>query len=180
MSLELNPQPLTSDTFAPFGDVIETADRDYFMINDGNTRRYHRLAEVDTGPSDGRPIISIFRSGAYDYPFRIRMLERHPHGSQAFIPLHGNAFLVVVAPPGPEPTPNDIRAFIAQGDQGVNYHRGTWHHPVLAIKDQDEFLVVDRAGDLPNCDEHFFPESVEITLLRVDPYPAYRNHPPGT
>lgn len=174
MIFELKPRPLTAEAFAPFGDVIDTADRDYFMINDGNTRRYHRLAEVDTGPADGRPIISIFRSGAYAYPFRIRMLERHPHGSQAFIPLHGEAFLVVVAPPGPEPDPNTIHAFIAQGNQGVNYHRGTWHHPVLAIKDQDEFLVVDRAGDLPNCDEHFFEESQEIRLLAASPYPEYR------
>ncbi|GGX45780.1 ureidoglycolate lyase [Saccharospirillum salsuginis] len=164
MQINLQPQPLTRDNFKAFGDVIETADRDYFMINDGNTRRYHRLAEVDTGPADGKPIINIFRSGAYDYPFRIRMLERHPHGSQAFIPLHGEPFLIVVAPRADRPDPNAIQAFIARGDQGVNYHRATWHHPVLALKDQDEFLVVDRAGDLPNCDEHFFPEDLQITL----------------
>lgn len=164
MLIRLDPKPLTSEAFAPFGDVIETAERDYFMINDGNTRRYHRLAEVDTGPADGKAIINIFRTQAYDYPFRIRMLERHPHGSQAFIPLRNEPFLIVVAPRGEQIDPQDICAFIAQGNQGVNYHKGTWHHPVLALKDEDEFLVVDRGGDLPNCEEHFFPDEVEIEL----------------
>lgn len=164
MRIRLQPQPLTPDTFAPFGDVIDTDGRDYFLINNGNTRRYHALAEVDTGPADGRAIISIFRARAYDYPLPIRMLERHPHGSQAFIPLRGRPFLVVVAPGTDDPDPETIRAFIAQGNQGINYHRGTWHHPVLALADEDEFLVVDRDGERPNCEEYHFPAHIEIEM----------------
>lgn len=164
MLIRLDPKPLTAAAFAPYGDVIETADRDFFLINNGNTRRYHRLAEVDTGPEDGKAIINIFRTQAYDYPMRIRMLERHPLGSQAFIPLRGNAYLIVVAPRGDEPVPEAIEAFIAEGRQGINYHKGTWHHPVLALNDDDEFLVVDRGGERPNCDEHHFPDSLEIEL----------------
>lgn len=164
MRLDLHPQPLTKAAFEPFGDVIETHDSDYFMINDGNTRRFHRLAEVDTGPSDGRAIINIFKSGVYAYPMAVRMLEHHPHGSQAFMPLHGQPYLVVVAPRADQPDPGAIQAFIARGDQGVNYHRATWHHPVLALTDQDEFLVVDRGGDRPNCIEHHFADDLTIVL----------------
>ncbi|WP_151703381.1 ureidoglycolate lyase [Nitrincola alkalilacustris] len=164
MNLLLKPEPLTPAAFAEFGDVIDTDDREFFMINNGSTRRYHRLAEVETGPSDGQAIISIFRAQGLEMPLRIRMLERHPHGSQAFIPLLGRPFLVVVAPKGDEINPADIRAFITHGRQGVNYRSGVWHHPVIALFPEDDFLIVDRTGDLPNCDEHFFPDDTLITL----------------
>jgi len=167
MSVLLNLEPLTREAFAPFGDVIESAGSESFLINGGSTRRFHRLARIDTGPTDGEPILSIFRAQRLSYPLRIRMLERHPHGSQAFVPLHGKAFLVVVAPAGPRPEVGDIRAFLARGEQGVNYARGTWHHPVLALTDGDEFLVADRSGSLANCDEHFFPDALEIILPGV-------------
>ncbi|MFY0664489.1 MAG: ureidoglycolate lyase [Natronospirillum sp.] len=164
MTIHVQPEPLTQGAFAPFGDVIETAERDVFMINQGNTRRYHKLAEVQTGPADGRAIISIFQAWAHSFPLRIRMLERHPHGSQAFIPMRGQPYLIVVAPAGDEPDVRALRAFIAHGNQGINYHPGTWHHPVLALAHQDDFLVVDRAGDIANCDEHYFPEQLDIQL----------------
>ncbi len=92
------------------------------------------------------------------------MLERHPKGSQAFIPLSGNPYLVVVAPIGDEPDPNTIRAFYAKGSQGINYHKGVWHHPVLALEEKDQFLIVDRDGEGPNCDEHFFADGTAIVL----------------
>jgi ureidoglycolate lyase len=99
-------------------------------------------------------------------PRVIKMLERHPLGSQAFIPLLGHPFLVVVAPAGDEPVPGAVRAFRSNGRQGVNYHRGVWHHPVLTIEKRDEFLVVDRSGSGNNCDEHFFSEDE----LYLDPH----------
>ncbi len=97
-------------------------------------------------------------------PLVIRLLERHPQGSQAFIPLLGNAFLVVVAPLGDAPVPGHVRAFRSNGRQGVNYHRGVWHHPVLTIEKRDEFLVVDRSGSGNNCDEYFFTEDQQLLL----------------
>ncbi|EGH47054.1 ureidoglycolate hydrolase [Pseudomonas syringae pv. pisi str. 1704B] len=96
------------------------------------------------------------------------MLERHPLGSQAFVPLLGNPFLIVVAPVGDEPESEATRAFVSNGRQGVNYHRGVWHHPVLTIEKRDDFLVVDRSGEGNNCDEHYFAES---QLLVLDPHP---------
>jgi len=155
----LTIEPLSKEAFAPFGEVIETEGSDFFPINNGTTRRYHRLATVETATPEDRAIISIFRARALPRPLPIAMLERHPLGSQAFVPLRGRPFLIVVAPPGAAPAPEQVRAFLGDGRQGVNYHRGVWHHPLLVIADEDDFLVIDRAGPGENCDEHFFAES---------------------
>ncbi len=157
-------EPLTKEAFAPFGDVIETDGSDHFMINNGSTQRFHRLAEVQTAAAEDKAIISIFRAQALPRPLIISMLERHPLGSQAFVPLLGKPFLVVVAPLADEPDTAQVRAFVANGRQGVNYHRGVWHHPVLTLEAQDDFLVVDRSGAGHNCDEHFFSDSEKLLL----------------
>ena len=160
-------EPLTKHAFAPFGEVIETEGSAYFMINSGSTRRYHRLASVETAAPEDQAIISIFSTQALAMPMPIRMLERHPLGSQAFIPLLGQPFLIVVAPISDSPNITLVRAFLTNGRQGVNYHRSVWHHPVLALAPQDDFLVVDRSGVGNNCDEHFFNEE-EWLLLAPD------------
>ncbi len=157
-------EPLTKEAFAPFGDVIETEGSDHFMINNGSTRRYHKLATVETAQPDDKAIISIFSAEKLEYPLTIGMLERHPQGSQAFIPLLGNPFLIVVAPLGDAPVSGLVRAFVSNGKQGINYHRGVWHHPVLTIEKRDDFLVVDRSGSGNNCDEHFFTEDEQVLL----------------
>ncbi len=157
-------EPLSKAAFAQFGDVIETAGSDHFMINNGSTMRFHQLATVQTAQPDDQAIISIFSAEAQDMPLTIRMLERHPLGSQAFIPLLGNPFLIVVAPAGDAPQSEAVRAFRSNGRQGINYHRGVWHHPVLTIEKRDDFLVVDRSGSGNNCDEHFFNEDEQLLL----------------
>src|SRR3546814_6583958 len=125
----LTIEPPTKESFAPFGDVTETEGSDYFMINNGSTRRYHKLATVKTSAPDDQAIISIFAAEALEMPLVIRMLERHPLGSQAFIPLLGNPFLVVVAPLGDAPVPGHVRAFRSNGKQGVTSPRGVWPPP---------------------------------------------------
>ncbi|WP_151670194.1 ureidoglycolate lyase [Nitrincola schmidtii] len=154
MSIQLTPQPLTAKNFAPFGQVIDRQQHSHFLINGGSTERYHNMAQVETGPDDGQVIISIFRKPKADqFPLDIKMLERHPFGSQAFIPLKGKPFLIVVAPPGDQPDLSQMCLFISDGSQGVNYAAGVWHHPLIVTADEDELLVVDRSGQLPNCDE---------------------------
>jgi ureidoglycolate lyase len=161
---ELRPAPLTAASFAPFGDVIAVdATRPHFSINGGNTERYHDLAALDPGP-DGRMIVSIFRGQPRALPFSVEMMERHPLGSQAFMPLTGEPYLVVVARPGPAPGPDDLRAFLAQPGQGVNYAPGTWHHPLLALDRICDFLVVDRKGPGDNCDEVAIVPPVRLFL----------------
>ena len=150
-------EPLTRDAFAPFGDVIETAGAQNFLINNGSTTRFHDLARVETD-AEGRVLVNIFRAEPLSYPLVIRLVERHPKGSQAFIPLQGRPYLVLVAPRGESVSPADLRAFRASGHQGVNYHAGTWHHPVLALGGTSDFLVIDRGGPGENCDEIFFDD----------------------
>ncbi|MDQ7989831.1 MAG: ureidoglycolate lyase [Candidatus Dactylopiibacterium sp.] len=149
----LEVEALTAQAFAPFGEVIEASDAArHFTINGGNTERFHDLARLDAGP-DGHLIASIFRGQPRALPFTVSMMERHPKGSQAFMPLSGRAYLVVVAPPGAPPVAASLRCFLARAGQGVNYAVGTWHHPLLALEAASDFLVIDRAGEGPNCDE---------------------------
>ena len=148
---KLQIAPLTRGAFAAFGDVIETDSAEHFTINQGTTERYHDLAGVELG--GGRALINVFRAQPRSFPMELSMMERHPLGSQAFIPRNGADFLVVVAPAGPAPAPEDLRAFLARDGQGVNYKAGVWHYPVLALRRQTDFLVVDRGGPGDNLDE---------------------------
>lgn len=158
----LVPQPLTAAAFAPFGDVIESADA-FSVINSGTTQQFADLAQVQVSDAGGAPRVSIYRVAPYELPLPLRMLERHPLGSQLFMPLHGERFLVVVAPRGDRIDPGAVRAFVTNGRQGVNYRPGTWHHPVIALGDRSDFLVLDRTGPGANCDE--FPLDPQALLL---------------
>lgn len=161
---KLLPEPLTAAAFAPFGELIAVdAAKRHFSINGGNTERYHDLAELVPGP-DGKLIVSIFRGLPRQLPFAIEMMERHPLGSQAFVPLTAQPYLVVVARPGPAPGPDDLRAFLARPGEGVNYAPGTWHHPLLALNEICDFLVVDRSGPGDNCDEVRITPAVNLSL----------------
>ncbi|MEQ6888919.1 ureidoglycolate lyase [Halomonas sp. CS7] len=160
--LELEAQPLTPEAFAPFGDVIDTRTSDYFHINAGRTRRYHDLARVETLGEQAHTLISIFVSQPVQAPLELPFLERHPQGSQAFVPMHEERFIVVVAPPGETIEPSDVRAFVTDGRQGVNYRAGTWHAIQSVLEREGEFLVVDRGGEGNNCDEH--PIDIRVTL----------------
>lgn len=151
--MQLDIQPLTKESFAPYGDVIEVSGSDHFLINNGSTERYHDLAKIESAGDNARTLINIFRATPLKYPLNIRMVERHPLGSQAFVPMGDEDYLVVVAKAGDTVTAGDLAAFRATSDQGVNYHMGTWHHPVLALNSVSDFLVVDRGGDGQNCDE---------------------------
>lgn len=167
--MTLTLEPLTSEAFSAFGQVISAdLDGNSFLINEGSTRRYHDLAEVEIA-GDAKAGISIFRGDARTLPMTITMLERHPRGSQAFIPLNQRPYLVVVALPlnDKEPDLSSVRLFYAEGHQGVNYARGTWHHPLLALKQQSDFLVVDRIGIGHNCDEFYFPIGEEMEIAEI-------------
>ena len=150
MSERLVIEPLTPEAFAPFGEVIAPeAARRVFPINGGNTQRFHDLAAVECEGDGARVGISLFRGQPRTMPFTVTMLERHPLGSQAFVPLSRTPYLIVVST-SPDATP---RAFFARDGQGVNYRRGTWHHPLLALDAVSDFLVVDRIGPGNNCEE---------------------------
>lgn len=168
----LRPEPLTREAFAPFGEVIEATDEaHHYLINAGNTIRYHDLARIQPGDR-GRVIVSIFRGEARQLPFTVTMMERHPLASQAFMPLSGRPYLIVVAPADTPPRVSDLRLFVARADQGVNYAAGVWHHPLLALEATSDFLVIDRAGSEHNCDEIDLAQPALIDLLATATPPS--------
>lgn len=155
-------QNLNIENFTPFGEVISSTGHDFFYINDMHTQRYHALVstEVDKNAQIG---ISLFRNiKTTTFPLNIMMLERHPKGSQAFIPMQGQKFVVIVAKSLDANTPNlnEIYAFITDGSQGVNYRAGTWHHPLLTLESPSDFAVIDRIGEGQNCDVYQFPSQL--------------------
>ena len=149
-------ETLTRAAFAPFGDVIEADGAQHFEINNGSTTRFHDLARIDVAAQRGHALVNIFRARPLPMPLTIAMVEKHPLGSQAFVPLEAAPFLVVVAPPGDTVEPDDLRAFLAEAGQGVNYAPGVWHHPVIALGRETDFLVIDRGGPGDNLAEFFF------------------------
>ena len=150
--------PLTPERFALFGDVIETSAGVHEAMNAARFERYDDLCNIDI---DGEVSVSIARCRtATSLPYRFDQVERHPLGSQAFVPLAPTTFVVVVAPPLASVDAADLEAFITNGRQGINYRRGTWHMPLIAFERGQQFLVIDRAGDAPNCEEHTLDESV--------------------
>ena len=151
----LTPRPLTAEAFAPFGEVLE-ASGDFRLINEGLCRRHHDRATIDVG--DARPGISIFLAEPRALPYSFTLIERHPEGSQAFLPLHQHPFLVIVSP-GPEAVP---QVFLTNGAQGINLFRGTWHGVLTPLAAPGLFAVVDRIGTTPNLEEYRYPSPFTV------------------
>jgi len=149
MSRRIIPEPLTAAAFAPFGEVLEAAGEPTKIINRGLCARFHDLARLDFGPG-GRAGISIFRAEPRALPLTLDLLERHPLGSQAFLPMSLDPFLVVVAP-DEGGRPGRPRAFLAAPGQGVNYRRGTWHGVLTPLHAPGLFAVVDRIAEGPDA-----------------------------
>ena len=160
---ELAPEPLTAEAFAPFGEVVEASDSARSVeINYGYTTRFDDLAAIDVADAGGHAVISLFRARPLE-PAVLKIFERHPLGSQAFMPLQGRPFLVAVAPRG-DFVPAEVRLFRAQAHQGVNYAKGVWHHFLLPLEAESDFLVIDRAGPGENLDE---VELAPVDQIRV-------------
>lgn len=149
----IRPEPLTPEAFAPFGDVLD-ASGEFRLINAGLCHRHHDRARLDFGP-EGRPGISIFNAEPRTLPYSFDLIERHPEGSQAFLPMTQHPFLIITAT-SPETPP---KAFLTNGAQGINLHRGTWHGVLTPLHAPGLFAVVDRIGPTPNLEEHRYPQA---------------------
>tara|TARA_A100001037_G_scaffold306470_1_gene351769 strand:- start:895 stop:1383 length:489 start_codon:yes stop_codon:yes gene_type:complete len=152
---------LTADEFAPYGDVIDAAREPDMMINRGMCGRFHDRANIDVEQGDGRTGISVFKAKARTLPYTLDMMERHPLGSQAFLPMTADPFLVIVASDH-DGRPHEPKAFRTEPGQGVNYHRGTWHGVLTPLHEPGLFAVVDRIGPGENLEEHWFDEPYEV------------------
>ncbi|MBL0374579.1 ureidoglycolate lyase [Rhizobium sp. KVB221] len=148
-------RPLTREAFAPFGEVLETEGAASFSINAGKCMRYHDLARIEATGEKARPMISLLRAEHYALPLELTMVERHPFGSQAFIPLSSNPFLVVVAEETDQ-GPGEPIAFRTAPGQGVNIGRNIWHGILTPLDATSDFAVVDRGGEGLNLEEHFY------------------------
>tara|TARA_Y100000590_G_scaffold298672_1_gene336705 strand:- start:290 stop:787 length:498 start_codon:yes stop_codon:yes gene_type:complete len=139
------PIPITKENFLKFGDVISTKEIKPLEINNGFAKRYDGIANLNTSSEKGETTISIFSALKRKFPLKIDMMEKHPLGSQAFIPMKETTFLVFVAPEGDVPNLNKIQSFIVPPGVGINYNPGIWHFPLISTEDMN-FLVVDRKG----------------------------------
>ncbi|MBY5933180.1 ureidoglycolate lyase [Tateyamaria omphalii] len=147
---EIKAQPLTAEAFAPFGDVLDCAGDPDKIINTGKCGRYHDRAQLDF--SDGRAGISLFNAEPRSLPYTLDLLERHPDGSQCFVPMTEHPFLVVVAP-SDGVVPGEPLAFLTRPGQAINFHRGTWHGVLTPLHAPGLFAVIDRIGDGTNLEE---------------------------
>jgi ureidoglycolate lyase len=159
--MDIVTEPLSAAAFAPFGQVIELEGAHHFPINLGMTERYHDLARVELGGVHPRPLISIFRGQPYALPLDLKLVERHPLGSQAFYPLSDSPWLVIVAE-DQSGTPTRLRAFRPSAGQGVNIAMNTWHGVLTPLERPSDYLVVDRGGDGNNLEEFHFETPIRI------------------
>lgn len=160
MTREIRIEPLTAMAFAPFGDVLDASGDPDKMINAGKCGRHHDRAQLDFGP-EGRAGISVFNAEARSLPYTLDLMERHPDGSQAFLPMSAEPFLVTVAR-DVNGQPGLPRAFKTAPHQGINLHRGTWHGVLTPLKAPGIFAVVDRIGQTPNLEEFFLDPPVLV------------------
>ena len=145
----IKPVSITKDNFSQFGDVISTKDIKPIEINNGYAKRYDGISNLNTSKDNGVTTISIFSALKRNFPMKIDMMEKHPLGSQAFIPMKETTFLAFVAPNGDKPDLNKVEAFIIPHGIGINYNPGTWHFPLISTEDMN-FLVIDRKGSGDN------------------------------
>jgi len=150
--IRLRTEPLTPQAFAPFGDVLQTTGTPDRLINNGYCGRWHDMAQLDFGPG-GRAGLNLFKAQPRSLPYVLDLLERHPEGSQAFVPMYETTWLVTVAEDAGG-TPVNLRAFLVAPGQAINLHRGTWHGVLTPLAEPGLFAVIDRIGSTANLEEY--------------------------
>ena len=150
--IRLRTEPLTPQAFAPFGDVLQATGTPDRLINNGYCGRWHDMAQLDFGPG-GRAGLNLFKAQPRSLPYVLDLLERHPEGSQAFVPMYETTWLVTVAEDAGG-TPVNLRAFLVAPGQAINLHRGTWHGVLTPLAEPGLFAVIDRIGPTANLEEY--------------------------
>ena len=155
MKIIIKPKKITRKNFQKFGDLISIKKKKSININDGYAKRFDNLCRINTSSKKGKTIMSIFSAKKRKFPMNIKMMEKHPLGSQAFVPMNETTFLVFVAPKGKRPNTKKIESFIVPKQTGINYKPGIWHFPLISTKNMN-FLVIDRKGIGNNLVIHNF------------------------
>ena len=164
MNIKIRPKKVSKKNFQKFGQIIDASKKKYFRINNGFAKRYDNLGKIDTSKKKGTTIVSIFSAKKRRFPMKIDIMEKHPLGSQAFVPMKDTSFLVFVAPKGNKPNLKKIESFRIPKQTGINLNPGIWHFPLISIKNMN-FLVIDRKGKGKNLIIHKFKKE-KIYLLK--------------
>ena len=155
MKIIIKPKKITRKNFKKFGDLISTKKGKPIKINNGYAKRFDNLCTINTSLKKGNTIMSIFSAKKRKFPMSVKMMEKHPLGSQAFVPMSETKFFVFVAPKGKKPNTKKIESFIVPKQTGINYKPGIWHFPLISTKNMN-FLVIDRKGTDNNLVIHNF------------------------
>lgn len=154
-TITIKAEPLTKEAFSPYGDVIEIDGAKHFGMNEDGLERYYDLANVDVDyDAGGKVVLSITTCNKQEsMPYQMYCIERHPRGSQAFIPMNSSSPLIIaVTEPSDTVDLNNIKAFVSNGKQGVNYNKNVWHMPAICLDADQQFMIIDRGGKGDNCD----------------------------
>lgn len=157
--MKIAAQPLTADAFAPFGDVLDCTGAPDKLINAGLCGRYHDRAHLDF--ADGRAGVSLFNAEPRALPYEFDLVERHPAGSQCFVPMTQHPFLVIVAADKSR-KPGQPLAFVTDSGQAINFHRGTWHGVLTPLHAPGLFAVIDRIGIGENLEEYRYDTAFQV------------------
>jgi len=164
----LRPVPLTRENFAPYGDVLSVEGSDHVVINRGYAQKHYNLCDMDCNDFGGVATLHLYIGKARSFPLKIDMMEKHPHFTQTFMPRSAEPFLVVVALGDKTPDLQTLAVFKTDGSQGVQYKKGIWHFPLIALNSGEQFIVIDRndrgseANKIEECIETAIDETIEI------------------
>lgn len=157
-------QPLSADAFSPYGEVLNLFAPPDRTINQGTSGRLDLPAGLDLAGDQGQAVLAVFHALAQNSEGPCHMLERHQQGSQTFVPLTGARCRLLVALGQGQPDLGTLKCFEVSGQQGFTLHKGTWHHPLMAL-DNGAFLVLERRGPTEDCEIHSLPLSVRLSPL---------------
>ena len=155
MKIIIKPKKITSKNFKKYGELISTKKIEPININNGYAKRFDNLCKINTSLQKGNAIVSIFSAKKRKFPMSVKMMEKHPLGSQAFVPMSETKFFAFVAPKGKKQNTKKIESFIVPKQTGINYKPGIWHFPLISTKNMN-FLVIDRKGKGNNLVIHNF------------------------
>jgi ureidoglycolate lyase len=158
MTRLLRLEPLTAAGFSPFGDVIDPP---------AIGARVGLLESLFSSSDARTPRLSFNHAVSWTLPLRATEMERHNHSSQCFVPMDVERWVLLVAPNvNGKPDAMALRGFVARGDQAVNYHVGTWHHPLRALDRPGRFASLMWTTGQRTDDEEWstLPEPVELDV----------------
>jgi ureidoglycolate lyase len=150
--IQIKAEPLTSEAFQPFGQVVGQDDITLALRN---------------GEQFRMGIIHMRNNG-----YRVKGLNFHRNSTQALVPLEGKACLVVVAPPGltfhEASDLKQVKAFLCDGSTGINIGLNTWHQALVPIGSEMKMLNLQGANshdDTQSCNfERALDAVIEVVL----------------